>query len=193
MRIITHRILIVALLGSLIGLPGQLYANPSGLDPALKSRLAEALALSTGQGDRFDAEVWLTDMANRLNRRVPNREERVAILKHVYIESSRVGIEPELVLSVIDVESNFDRFAISNAGAQGLMQIMPFWLKELDRPDDNLFHIPTNLRFGCTILKYYLDMENGNMTRALARYNGSTGQTWYPLRVYEALKKRWFN
>jgi soluble lytic murein transglycosylase-like protein len=93
---------------------------------------------------------------------------------------------------VIQVESNFDRFAISEAGARGLMQVMPFWLKELERPDANLFETQTNLRFGCTILRYYLDMEKGNTTRALARYNGSKGSLRYPNLVYAALRERWY-
>jgi soluble lytic murein transglycosylase-like protein len=90
------------------------------------------------------------------------------------------------------VESNFDRFAISSAGARGLMQVMPFWLDEIGRPDDDLFDIETNLRFGCTILRHYLDRERGDRVRALARYNGSLGQTWYPQRVFTALSQRWF-
>lgn len=161
-------------------------------DPALKARLAKALAQSTGQSDRFDAEVWLTDMGRRLLKRIEDPDERYTILKHVYVEANRAGLRPELVLAVIDVESRFDRYAISEAGARGLMQVMPFWLEELDRPDDNLFDIGTNLRFGCTILQYYLEREKGNLTRALARYNGSVGKVWYPQRVFTAQRKRWY-
>jgi len=101
-------------------------------------------------------------------------------------------VAPELVLAVIDVESNFDRYAISVAGARGLMQIMPFWLDEIGRPNDNLIHIATNLRFGCTILKYYLDMENGDLQRALGRYNGSLGRRTYPNKVLDKLREKWF-
>ena len=101
-------------------------------------------------------------------------------------------LPPELVLAVIDVESNFDRFAISRVGARGLMQIMPFWLDEIGRPDDNLMHIHTNLRFGCTILKYYLDMENGDLIRALGRYNGSLGKRRYPNKVLDKLRLKWY-
>ena len=96
------------------------------------------------------------------------------------------------MLSVIQVESNFDRFAVSVAGALGLMQVMPFWLDEIGRPGDNLLDIRTNLRFGCTILRYYLDREQGHLSRALARYNGSVGKTWYPDRVFRALRTRWY-
>ncbi len=161
-------------------------------DAFLRELLRNAIAEADSFRDRFDAEVWLLDMAGRLAGTVEDDRERVEILRHVHREAHRAKLEPELVLAVIHVESNFDRFAISSAGARGLMQIMPFWLDEIGRPGDNLFHIRTNLRFGCTILRYYLDQENGNLERALARYNGSLGQNWYPRRVMRALKRRWF-
>ena len=131
-------------------------------------------------------------MALRLETRVKDTDERLQILQHVHYEAQRANLHPELVLAVIDVESAFDRFAISVAGARGLMQVMPFWLEELDQPDANLFDIQTNLRIGCTILRYYLDMENGDLTPALARYNGSVGKRWYPERVLGRLSSRWF-
>jgi len=109
--------------------------------------------------DRFEAEVWMSDMSRRLESRINDPQERFTILKMVHYEATRAGLEPELVLALINVESNFDRFAISSAGARGLMQIMPFWLNEIGRPDDNLFNIDTNLRFGCTILSIYLKRE----------------------------------
>lgn len=155
--------------------------------------LTQAIANAQSFQDRFDAEVWLTDMATRLkpwDEIPPN--ERMQILRIVHQEATHVGIPPELVLSVIQVESNFDRFAISSAGARGLMQVMPFWLDELNRPGDDLFDIRTNIRFGCIILKHYMDRERGNHARALARYNGSYGQTWYPQRVFDAMRKRWY-
>ena len=96
------------------------------------------------------------------------------------------------MLAVIDVESNFDRFAISVAGALGLMQVMPFWLDEIGRPDDNLMRIDTNLRYGVTILHYYMSMENGDLVRALGRYNGSLGQRKYPNKVLDKLRLKWF-
>jgi soluble lytic murein transglycosylase-like protein len=166
--------------------------QPALVDQALKQRLVEALADNAGFGDRFDAEVWLVDMAERLKRRLPQESKRLNLLKHIHFESTRANLPPELVLSVIQVESNFDRFAISEAGAQGLMQVMPFWLKELGRPEANLFDTQTNLRFGCTILRYYLDMEKGNTARALARYNGSKGSLRYPNLVFAALREKWY-
>ena len=162
------------------------------VDEALKQRLIAALADNAGFSDRFDAEVWLVDMAERLKRRLPEGDQRMSLLKHLHHEATRAKLPPELVLSVIQVESNFDRFAISEAGARGLMQVMPFWLKELGRPDANLFDPQTNLRFGCTILRYYLDMEKGNTTRALARYNGSKGSLRYPNLVFAALRNTWY-
>jgi len=162
------------------------------VDPALKQRLRQAIEDAASFDDRFTASVWLTDMARRLEKRVPDSDERVRILRYVHEEARRADLHPELVLAVIDVESAFDRFAISVAGARGLMQVMPFWLKELDQPEANLFDIQTNLRIGCTILRYYLDMENGELTPALARYNGSVGKKWYPELVLGRLSSRWF-
>ncbi len=161
-------------------------------DGQLRALLIDAVSESESFDDRFEAEVWLTDMSSRLGNTVASPEERVEILRQVHYEATRAKLEPEMVLAVIQVESNFDRFAISRAGAQGLMQIMPFWLEEIGRPGDNLFHIGTNLRLGCTILKYYLELERGHMARALARYNGSAGESWYPMRVFNALRKRWY-
>lgn len=162
-------------------------------DAEMRQHLAEAIASAESFEDRFDAEVWLSDMAHRLKswRSIPV-DERMHILKTAHQEATRAELPPELVLAVIQVESNFDRFAISHAGARGLMQVMPFWLDELGRPDDDLFHIRTNIRYGCSILKHYLERERGNLQRALARYNGSVGKTWYPDRVFRALNRNWF-
>ena len=161
-------------------------------DPRLRQLLQEAINSDYGFEDRFAAEVWLLDMSNRLNAIIEDPGTRIDILKQVYYEASRVNIAPELVLAVIEVESAFDEFAISVAGARGLMQVMPFWLDEIGISDKNLFKIRTNLRMGCTILRYYLDIEKGNLTRALARYNGSLGKYVYPNKVLKALNTRWF-
>ncbi len=161
-------------------------------DPELRELLRAAANEADSFPDRFDAQVWLSDMSGRLARQVENNEERIEILKRVHYEATRVDVAPELVLAVIDVESNFDRYAISIAGARGLMQIMPFWLDEIGISDQNLFKIRTNLRMGCTILRYYIDMEPQDLGRALARYNGSLGKTRYPNKVVKALHKHWF-
>ena len=163
-----------------------------GPDPELRDALRAAASDTTSFVDRFDAEVWLTDMSRRLERQVKEPQERIKILKLVHLEAKRVDLAPELILAVIETESNFDHYAISVAGAIGLMQIMPFWLDEIGRPNDNLLHIETNLRYGCTILKFYLDKENGDLRRALGRYNGSLGRRKYPNKVIDKLTKKWF-
>lgn len=165
---------------------------PQEADDELREVLVRAVADTDSFADRFDAEVWLLDMSRRLSEKMPDVAYRIDLLKQVHYEASRAGLPPELVLALIDVESNFNPYAISSAGARGLMQVMPFWLKKIGKPDDSLFRVHTNLRYGCTILKYYLDKENGNLHHALARYNGSRGQRWYPARVDRAWRTRWF-
>jgi len=187
-------LLLSALLGGLSFIHPSITtaATSERPDEEMRNTLIKAIESSDSFKDRFDAEVWLTDMSQRLEPRVKDPGERLNILKTVHYEAQRAELDPELVLAVIDVESRYDRFAISSAGAQGLMQIMPFWLNEIGRPDDNLFSISTNIRLGCTILKYYLNMEKGNLARALARYNGSVGKFWYPKLVFNALSSRWY-
>ena len=163
-----------------------------GPDPELRQALLAAASDTASFEDRFDAEVWLTDMSRRLERQVKNPQERIKLLTRIHQEATRADLSPELVLSVIEVESNFDRYAVSVAGALGLMQIMPFWLDEIGRPDDNLLHVDTNLRYGCTILRFYLDKENGDLRRALGRYNGSLGKRKYPNKVIDKLTRKWF-
>jgi soluble lytic murein transglycosylase-like protein len=173
-------------------------AAPAGQepDPRLRELLLEAIGKADSFEHRFDAEVWLTDMSDRMDRYIPkampDRKERLAFLRLLHSEARLAAVPPELVLSVIEVESRFDRFAVSRSGAQGYMQVMPFWLAELKRPQDNLFHAQTNLRLGCTILKYYLDREQGDLVKALGRYNGSYGRPQYPHKVLDALSRRWF-
>lgn len=161
-------------------------------DAELRAVLMKTVNEASSFSDRFDAEVWLVDMSARLKRYIKDPEQRLELLKRVHAEAKRAGIEPELVISVIHVESAFDRFAISRVGAQGLMQVMPFWKKEIGRPKDNLTKIETNLRYGCTILKHYIDKEKGDLIRALARYNGSLGKTRYPEKVLKFWEDYWF-
>jgi len=171
---------------------GMIAAQAPDVDPELRTLLKQAISDAASFEDRFAAEVWLTDMSNRLAKHVASPDERLTILKAVHAEAGRSNLPPELVLAVIEVESAFDRFAVSEAGARGLMQVMPFWLDEIGRPEDNLFHIETNLRLGCTILRYYMDREKGNLLKALARYNGSVGHRWYADRVYARLSSKWY-
>ena len=175
-----------------VALPAWGADTRLSVDPELRDLLMIAANESGSFEDRFDAEVWLTDMSKRLEKRVPNHAYRVNLLRDIHAEAARAKLEPELVLSVIQVESNFNPFAISSAGARGLMQVMPFWMKEIGRPGDSLFREKTNLRYGCTILRYYLDKEKGNRIRALARYNGSLGSRKYPAQVYKLLDTTWY-
>ncbi len=138
--------------------------------------------------DHWDAEVWLVAKDSRLRRFIADEDQRLVLLRLIHQEAGRVALPAELILAVIEVESAFDSYAISSAGAQGLMQVMAFWKNEIGRPDDNLTQIDTNLRYGSTILAHYHQMENGNLESALARYNGSYGQTWYARRVMAALE-----
>ena len=183
----------IAVLACLLAMTLPLKAaGEMAADPELRQALLTAVSEADSFEDRFDAEVWLADMSGRLARQVKDPQERMYILRRVHYEASRVELPPELILAVIEVESNFDRYAVSVAGALGLMQIMPFWKDEIGRPDDNLNHIDTNLRYGCTILKFYLDKENGDLRRALGRYNGSLGKRKYPNKVIDKLSYKWF-
>ena len=187
LRGMQHRLLFLFCLTLLASLPA--VASTAKPDPELRRELREAVNSASSFQDRFDAEVWLVDMSGRTDRWLEDNQRRMEILKLVHQEATRQGLSPEIVLALIQVESGFDRFAISSAGAQGLMQVMPFWKNEIGRPEDNLTKMDTNLRYGTTILSYYLEKEDGNLTRALARYNGSTGKTWYPERVFDAFER----
>ncbi|MGA7800276.1 MAG: transglycosylase SLT domain-containing protein, partial [Gammaproteobacteria bacterium] len=178
--------------GMLLAAAGGQAATTEPPTPQLRALLVKAIHSSTSFKDRFDAEVWLMDMSHRLAPTVPDPKTRIGMLKAVHEEAARAHLPPNLVLAVIQVESNFHRFAISSAGAQGLMQIMPFWLKVVGEPNGNLFHLHTNLRIGCTILRYYLQQAHGDYQKALARYNGSVGKSWYPDRVFQTLQTRWY-
>ena len=165
----------------------------SGPDPELRKILLAAISDADSFPDRFDAEVWLTDMSGRLARQVPDPVERLEILKAVHRHATHARLAPELVLAVIDVESNFDRYAISSVSALGLMQVMPFWVPQLGFKDKNeLFKIDVNVLLGCMILKYYVDLEHGDFVKGLARYNGSLGRRHYSDRVFERLRTKWY-
>ena len=158
---------------------------------ALTAYLNRALSAEDGFEDRHAAEVWLVDMQQRLARFLADAAERLELLTRVDQQASELNFPPELALSVIEVESTLDRFAVSRVGAQGLMQVMPFWKDEIGRSDDNLTHTPTNLRYGCHILRFYLDREDQNLNRALAAYNGSSGSLRYPNKVRTAWENHW--
>jgi soluble lytic murein transglycosylase-like protein len=139
----------------------------------------------------LDTRAWVRAMTRRVIKHFPDEDAARQFLALVRYEAMRAGLDPHLVLAVIDVESHFRKYAVSRAGARGLMQVMPFWAEQLGGKADNLFHERTNLRYGCVILRHYLDRERGNMSNALARYNGSLGQPQYPQKVLRAWKERW--
>lgn len=159
------------------------------LQRAVSDQAAPKLAFATRQ----EADAWLHEMSQRLAKRMPDKEYREDFLNTVHYEATRAGLDPHLVLGLIEVESGFRKYAVSKVGARGYMQVMPFWTKALHAPDDNLFHLRTNLRYGCTILRYYLDIEKGSLYRALGRYNGSLGKAEYPNLVKAAWHKHWAN
>jgi soluble lytic murein transglycosylase-like protein len=170
----------------------QASADNQAVDPQLRQLLTDAINSSESFDDKFHAEVWLLDMSNRLQIFVKDEKTRLFMLKQIHLEAKRAELQAELVLALIEVESHFDSYAISKSGAQGLMQVMPFWLDEIGRPNDNLIEIKTNLRMGCTILKYYMTMEKNDLHKALARYNGSRGSKVYSNKVLLALRNRWY-
>ena len=165
------------------------------LAESLRGRMSAALAdksvpelLFQEQGD---GSRWIEEMSRRLEKRIAERKQRLELLRTIHFEAQRAGLDPQLVLGVIEVESNFRKYAVSRSGARGYMQVMPFWIKLVGAREHNLFHLRTNLRYGCLILRHYLDMEKGDYFRALGRYNGSLGKPDYPRAVLAAWKVRW--
>jgi soluble lytic murein transglycosylase-like protein len=140
--------------------------------------------------ERLDYLRWLGDMSDRLQKRLPDRQVRIEFLRTAWYESRRAGLDPALVLGLIQVESAFRKYAVSPVGAHGYMQVMPFWTRVIGDGDrSKLFNMQTNLRFGCSILRMYLDMEKGDLYLALGRYNGSRGRPEYPNAVLAAWRK----
>ncbi|MBI5109533.1 MAG: lytic transglycosylase domain-containing protein [Rhodocyclales bacterium] len=163
----------------------------ASVQAALHAAIADRAAPEPQFASIQEKVNWLTEMSGRLSRRIPDREARLDLLKTVYYEAKRAGLDPQMVLGLIQVESGFKKYSVSSAGARGYMQVMPFWVRLIGSKDSNLFHMRTNLRFGCTILRHYLDMENGDIYRALGRYNGSLGKPEYPNMVRGAWEKQW--
>lgn len=136
--------------------------------------------------NKKEQEMWLGAIKKNLSRFSKNVDDEDTLLNTVHYEATRAGLDPILILGLMQVESGFKKYAISSVGAKGYMQVMPFWVDLIGKKDHNLFHIRTNLRYGCTILRHYLDIEKGNMFRALGRYNGSLGKAPYPNSVFAA-------
>jgi len=170
----------------------QLYEPLSAsVRGALHKAVSDARPPASSFRNPLDAVDWLSEMSRRLEKRIPNREYRLDLLRSVHYEATRAGLDPQLVLGLMQVESGFRKYAVSSAGARGYMQVMPFWVKLIGRPEDNLFDLRTSLRYGCTILRHYLDIEKGDLFRALGRYNGSLGKPEYPNMVRAAWQNQW--
>lgn len=192
------RLIFYIVLVSLVTLAGKVWAGAQQYEPlaaSVQAALHAAIADRASPEPQFPSLAekidWLTEMSRRLERRMPDREARLDFLKTVYYEAKRAGLDPQMVLGLIQVESGFRKYAVSEAGARGYMQVMPFWVKLIGNKDSNLFHLRSNLRFGCTILRHYLDIEHGDLYRALGRYNGSLGQPDYPNMVRAAWERQW--
>jgi len=189
--------------GSLLALAALLFAGDAlagaqiyeplaeSVQAGLHAAIADRPAPEHGFTNSIEAVNWLTEMSHRLERQIPSFRTRLDFLRTVHYEATFAGLDPQLVLAVIQVESNFRKYAVSRAGARGYMQVMPFWVGLVGRKGDNLFSLRTNLRYGCVILKHYIDVERGDLARALARYNGSIGRREYSNAVFAAWRGNW--
>jgi soluble lytic murein transglycosylase-like protein len=187
-----------ALCLAFVGTPGAAWAGAQVYEPlaaSVQTALSKAVSDHAPRTSAFKSKVdeveWLTAMSRRLDTRIRDHQSRIVFLKSVHYEASRAGLDPQLVLGLIQVESGFKKYAVSSAGARGLMQVMPFWVRLIGAKSDNLFDSRKNIRYGCTILRHYLDLEKGDLYRALGRYNGSLGRPEYPRAVEAAWKHQW--
>lgn len=158
---------------------------------SLQRAVADTAVSRTAFSNAADEAAWLKEMSGRLAKRMPNEAERIEFLTTLHWEASRAGLDPQLMLGLIQVESGFRKYAVSPVGARGYMQVMPFWVKTIGDPEHNLFQLRTNLRYGALILRHYIDIERGDLFRALGRYNGSLGRSEYPNLVLGAWKRHW--
>ena len=163
----------------------------ANVQTALSKAVSDSAPLISAFRSKVDEVNWLSAMSRRLDTRIRDHKTRIAFLKSVHYEASRAGLDPQLVLGLIQVESGFKKYAVSRAGARGFMQVMPFWVRLVGAKGDDLFDMRKNIRYGCVILRHYLDVEKGDLYRALGRYNGSLGRSEYPRAVEAAWKKQW--
>ncbi|HSH98237.1 MAG: lytic transglycosylase domain-containing protein [Methylophilaceae bacterium] len=186
-------LVLVAVLFSTAAIAGGQKEEPlsNSVKALMQKSISDQATPKTIFASEVEGQIWLKEMSNRLKARMPDQDMREDFLRTVYYEATRAGLDPQLVLGLIQVESGFKKYAVSSVGARGYMQVMPFWVNSIGAPDHNLFHLKLNLRYGCTILRHYIDMENGDLYRALGRYNGSLGQPEYPTMVVGAWKKNW--
>ena len=189
----TRLLLLVLLLTSFRGNAGNQVYEPlaDSVRERLSAMVSDRAPAQLHFGSPEDGRRWISEMEKRLAPRMPDRQSRLELLRAVHYEALRARLDPQLVLGLIEVESGFRKYAVSRAGARGYMQVMPFWVQLLGQPSHNLFHLRTNLAYGCAILRHYLDVERGDYFRALGRYNGTLGRPEYPNQVLAAWKGRW--
>nr|WP_229422952.1 lytic transglycosylase domain-containing protein [Telluria aromaticivorans] len=195
----------VSWVGSVLLVAGLVFGGPAHAGNQKEEAMADGVRLAMAnairdsrppkpvlrdEAARARYQAWFNEMSSRLAKRLPDERSRTEFLEVAWYESTRAGLDPGLVLGLIQVESAYRKYAISIAGARGYMQVMPFWTKVIGDSDRRkLFHMQTNLRYGCSILRMYIDMEKGNLYLALGRYNGSRGKPQYPNAVLSAWKK----
>ena len=186
-------ILLLTLIWPALALAGTQKEEPlsASVRAVMQKTVSDSAAPKLLFKSEKEAYSWLAEMSRRLEKRIPDKAYRLDFLKTVHYEATRAGLDPQLVLGLIQVESGFKKYAVSSAGARGFMQVMPFWVRQIGVSDQNLFHLRVNLRYGCTILRHYLDIEKGDLYRALGRYNGSLGQAEYPNMVVGAWRRYW--
>lgn len=191
-----HGLKVAAVL--LVFLAGSAWAGAQKYEPlsdAVRYQLSKAVSDTAVERAAFAdspyVQAWLTEMSRRMGKRIPDAEFRTDFLNTLHYEATRAGLDPELMLGLIEVESGFKKYAVSPVGARGFTQVMPFWVDSIGDHDQDLFHLRTNLRYGATILRYYLDIEHGDLFRALGRYNGSLGRPEYPNAVRAAWRNHW--
>jgi soluble lytic murein transglycosylase-like protein len=194
MKKTTHIGLLIATL--LLALPAHAgnqreEAMSANVRSSLQRGLADTAVTRTAFRQAADETAWLKEMSSRLAKRMPDEAERLEFLTTLHWEASRAGVDPQLMLGLIQVESGFRKYAVSPVGARGYTQVMPFWVKAIGNPDHHLFQLRTNLRYGALILRHYIDIERGDLFRALGRYNGSLGRPEYPNLVVGAWKRHW--
>jgi soluble lytic murein transglycosylase-like protein len=163
----------------------------ASVQAALSKAVSDRAPRISAFKSKLDEVDWLIAMSRRLDMRIRDHKTRIAFLKSVHYEASRAGLDPQLLLGLIQVESGFKKYSVSTAGARGFMQVMPFWVQLIGAKGDDLFDMRKNIRYGCTILRHYLDLEKGDLYRALGRYNGSLGKPEYPRAVEAAWKNQW--
>lgn len=193
MRLLQYATFTICILISSFAIAGAQKEEPlsNSVKALMQKSISDKAAPRLVFASDAEGETWLYDMSNRLKKRIANDDYRIEFLQSVQYEASRAGLDPQLVLGLIQVESGFKKYAVSSVGARGYMQVMPFWVRSIGAKDHNLFYLRLNLRYGCTILRHYLDIEHGDLYRALGRYNGSLGQPQYPNLVVGAWRKNW--